>query len=505
MLAPKYQQVFSALVLAVVLGASPADAVPPDTDCNETAKAFLDESVELAERLPDKEPGVSSTTSYYETLRTGHTWLVPDLAVTYGKARCWSGALQALETIGRPSLELGTRVHLLQEMANQGHVQSALDFRDTLEFSEDSHGQNAKATVAFALGRSLVLSGAVEAGKQHLLSVRSRWGRFQSPSYMFVQALLEAGRFEEADKFVSSLNPHDIHYRNANMRLIGHLLQQGDAEAARERIQSILSNDLASIYPPVRFPALLARANQIELAIRYATQIDDQTDRTNALLRIAEVADNESHALTALERAFKFANSCQGQICEILVTKIAKAHAKAGYGPRAIQLVKTRIQDQHKLHYALNKIASELARRGDTRTATQINPDTIQYRDRLGEALAVAYGKSGDFYAAFATFESAQNNFIKLTIASISATQTIPSDAIPRWLQHADGMVESMRAGVYQVMMSALSRRGEANFAVSLFGADDVTLTAARALLGLAQGELGIVTGEDRLKLLKML
>ena len=480
--------------------------MPTDAACNKNAETLLDDSFELAKQLPDEDPGGSDHVRYYNTLRKGYARLIGDLVVAYGQAKCWSAALQAMEAIERPNLKLEAQAHLLLELVRQGELQAAVAFRDSLSFPDDSSGREAKEMTAFSLGKGFVLSGEIETGKQYFLSINTRWNHLESPTNLFVRALLEADRFEDATRYLSGYRHRDVHWRNANIQIIRHLIADGRKAAARERIRSALSGELASSYSPHSLAMLYARLDDPSKAIDYATTVKRESERARTLASVAQITPREAGVRQVLDAAVDAMTSCVGNDCDVTWTLIAREYADAGFGARAVELISEHIRKEHRRVHSLSVVAVSLARRGDIAGALEIKPSLAGYNgDRAAQALAIAYGKARAFESALAAFEATKNPHVKFTIAAALATQSLPSESIPAWLRHADDLSESNRASIYQVMMSALARRRESNTARRHISGNESSLTRARSLLGLAQGELGIVTGMDWLTTLRIL
>jgi len=474
-----------------------ADAPLSDAACDHTVRSVLDSSMALATRLPDKDSGDYDGVDEYMTLRTGYGRLLGDLAVTYAKAKCWSAARRALSAIERPGLKLEAEVHLIEELARQSRRQAAVDLYQSLHRSGHLSDNEAHAQAVSAIGKALVKAGSFEQGRQYFYQIEKRWNHLESPAYLYVSALLEAGQTEEAAAFLDH-GVTGVHRQNGRRLLVRYLVEQRQSARARDVLQELTSGEPGYQHLLPEAAAIHAQLGDVRTGLQLARSIDDESSRIGAFVLIGNVASEDSDVRQALGLAADLSRRCFQTTCKYAPSWVAEAFASAGLDRLAAELISdTYVDNNSSRHIALSKVAVALAKRGHIEAALRASATVPGDGYGVREALAVAYGDAGDFQSALDIFANTINDHSKFTIAAAIATMPLHSDSISAWLDVTRAMSERTRAGVYQVMMAALARRGETEQARHVIEQLEPTLTRARALLGLAQGQLSITPGED--------
>jgi tetratricopeptide (TPR) repeat protein len=197
-----------------------------------------------------------------------------------------------------------------------------------------------------------------------------RWWAF----YEVVKALAQAGQFEQALEVARQIEDSDIRWW-AFYEVVKALAQAGQFEQALEVARQIKNSD-SRWWAFCEVVQALAQAGQFEQALQAVQKIEDAYWRFRAYSAVAEALAKEgdtARAIETLKRALEAANEIRNPSSRYsTVWEIARVAAEMGAGELAQQLVLYELPVGRGEE--LPAIMSVLAQRGDTATFPALLP-----------------------------------------------------------------------------------------------------------------------------------
>ena len=494
---------FPCIFLTAFVGLFPVTDIPwvtPKTECLAPEREVLNRALKSGLLVAGAtRAGIWEAPDHpreFADLRTNVSRLIPDIAVTYAMAGCWTEAEATLGHVGRDEILEEANAHLAIEMALADKIGEALTVAGTLR------NIGAREQAIYGITRELIRRGELQRARDLIMQLDMTSRRLYSPLYELVRYNLEFGNIEEATRLASGWSGQ--HAQTSWLLIAEAHLRNRDLPRAKRAFRFAEREGRPD---PIWIAQILAENRYFDEA-RAAARRAKGIDRIQAAIAVA-VPEHSHGSKEASRRLLADAERTTGRLNSedkrTAKSFIAAAYARIGDTTNAIRVAQSPAPDdehQTSTTVALQEVIAARAEADDIAGALatrNLLPELFR-KDMLNH-IAIAIARKGDLDRTLELTRSVDNEFLRYEIF-VAASALLPKTYDPKdWLNEISQFTNAdMQAGSTQALMAALVRNGRTREAMSWIEAHANGLTQARGFLGMGQGMLNMVPGANWLR-----
>lgn len=476
--------------------------------CLDSVRQTLSATINRFKTLPQEDGGDVGNPANFSDLRTGYKRLLPDIAVTLAHAGCLKEAMDAVALAKTDLVREEARAHVAIALAQRGWFDVAFSLMDRLT------NQEIVQEVKYQIGLELVRTGQHSVALNLLMEVDfdQAWKQLETPAYVYVKALVEAGWIEKANNFVKAgergadlnvmiLVANELARRN-RLREANALMDKA-LEFARQEDEDRGTSSFVDHVTHSKV-TVLVYGRDFRSARQLVPGIGELRRQIQSLVEIAEAVPDPEFSRDTLQRAERLMGRCRQEDagnCGIYWSWIAEGYATTGQIAHAVNLAK--VAGPAHSDFLLTNVAVVAIKKGDLQSGREILAGLSGKPWQSSEvikALAIAEGRVGHHGDARRLAVQLDNAFLRAMVMVALAAESPEGGEVKEWLAIASKIkTPDMQAMGTQALCAAWVRRsGEAALREWLTAEESSLnpLAIARCQLGAMQGLMGMVPGK---------